>query len=133
MHGTRPKSEIADGMQIEWDVPIEMDDGLVLRADVFRPPAAGRYPVILSYGPYGKGLAFAEGWKNAWQRLSAMHPNVTEGTSTKYANFEVVDPEQRASRPARVHAHDGVAVRAPANGRYSYRAPKLGKDRHRHA
>jgi len=27
------KSEIRDGMQIDWDVPIGMDDGLVLRAD----------------------------------------------------------------------------------------------------
>jgi predicted acyl esterase len=33
-------------MRIDWDVPIEMDDGLVLRADVFRPVATGRYPVI---------------------------------------------------------------------------------------
>ena len=33
-------SEIRDGMHIDWDVPITMDDGLVLRADVFRPPAA---------------------------------------------------------------------------------------------
>ena len=24
-------------MRIDWDVPITMDDGLVLRADVFRP------------------------------------------------------------------------------------------------
>jgi predicted acyl esterase len=32
------KSEIKDGMRIEWDVPIQMDDGLVLRADIFRPP-----------------------------------------------------------------------------------------------
>jgi predicted acyl esterase len=94
MHGTRPKGEIADGMQIEWDVPIEMDDGVVLRADVFCPLAAGRYPVILSYGPYGKGLAFQDGWKNAWDRLVQMHPNVVEGTSAKYANFEVVDPEK---------------------------------------
>ena len=29
--------EIRDGMRIDWDVPITMDDGLVLRADVFRP------------------------------------------------------------------------------------------------
>jgi len=40
------KTEIRDGMRIDWDVPIEMDDGLVLRADVFRPVATGRYPVI---------------------------------------------------------------------------------------
>ena len=29
-------------MIIEWDVPITMDDGLVLRADVFRPDDNGR-------------------------------------------------------------------------------------------
>jgi len=28
-------------MRIDWDVPIEMDDGLVLRADVFRPGRQG--------------------------------------------------------------------------------------------
>ncbi len=63
-------------VKIDWDVPIEMDDGVVLRADVFRPIAGGNYPVILSYGPYGKGLAFRDGWKNAWDRLITMHPNV---------------------------------------------------------
>jgi len=34
-----PRIENRDGMKIEWDVPISMDDGLVLRADVFRPVA----------------------------------------------------------------------------------------------
>ena len=29
-------------MRIDWDVPIAMDDGVVLRADVFRPPEEGR-------------------------------------------------------------------------------------------
>jgi uncharacterized protein len=33
----RPKSEDPAGMQIDWDIPIEMDDGVALRADVFRP------------------------------------------------------------------------------------------------
>ncbi len=64
------RSEIRDGMRIDWDVPITMDDGLVLRADVFRPVADGRYPVILSYGPYAKGLAFQDGYPSAWQRMA---------------------------------------------------------------
>ena len=34
---TDMKSEIRDGMRIDWDAPIAMDDGVVLRADVFRP------------------------------------------------------------------------------------------------
>src|SRR5699024_1865732 len=38
---TRMKSEIRDGMTIDWDAPIEMDDGVTLRADVFRPIADG--------------------------------------------------------------------------------------------
>jgi predicted acyl esterase len=45
-------------MRIDWDVTIVADDGLILRADVFRPVAQGRYPVLLSYGPYAKGLSF---------------------------------------------------------------------------
>ena len=88
------KSETRDGMRIDWDVPIAMDDGLVLRADVFHPPEAGRYPVILSYGPYAKGLAFQEGYPSAWERMAEKHPDVTAGSSNKYQNWEVVDPEK---------------------------------------
>ena len=64
------RSEIRDRMRIDWDVPIAMDDGLVLRADVFRPVPDGSYPVILSYGPYAKGLAFQDGYPSAWQRMA---------------------------------------------------------------
>jgi predicted acyl esterase len=88
------KSEIRDGMNIDWDTPITMDDGLVLRADVFRPLAAGRYPVIFSYGPYGKGLSFQEGYKTAWELMVRENPDAVAGTSNKYANWEVVDPEK---------------------------------------
>jgi hypothetical protein len=86
-------SEVAHGMQIDWDVGIPMEDGIVLRADIFRPIDAGQYPVILSYGPYGKGLAFQEGFSGGWDRLVAAFPEVAEGTSNTYANFDVVDPE----------------------------------------
>ena len=88
------KSEIRDGMRIDWDVPIKMDDGLVLRADVFRPVAEGRYPVIMSYGPYGKGLAFQDGYKTAWEIMCRENPDAVAGSSNQYANWEVVDPEK---------------------------------------
>jgi uncharacterized protein len=88
------KSEIRDGMQIDWDAPIEMDDGIVLRADVFRPVGGGKYPVILSYGPYAKGLAFQEGYASNWKRLTEAAPEVLEGSSNKYQNWELVDPEK---------------------------------------
>ena len=81
-------------MQIDWDVPIEMDDGVVLRADVFRPALEGRFPVLLSYGPYAKGLAFQEGYPNQWERMVSQHPDVEAGSSNRYQNWEVVDPEK---------------------------------------
>jgi len=81
-------------MKIDWDVPIPTDDGLVLRADVFRPAADGRYPAILSYGPYGKGLAFQEGYKTAWEIMARDYPDAVAGSSNQYANWEVVDPEK---------------------------------------
>jgi uncharacterized protein len=88
------KSEIRDGMQIDWDVPIRMNDGIVLRADLFKPPGAGAHPVILSYGPYAKGLAFPERYKSQWSRLTTAAPNVLQGSSNKYQNWELVDPEK---------------------------------------
>ena len=88
------KSEIRDGMRIDWDVPIAMDDGIVLRADVYRPVADGRYPALVSYGPYGKGLAFQEGYKTAWEIMSRQNPDAVAGSTNQYQNWEVVDPEK---------------------------------------
>src|SRR5262249_12900061 len=81
-------------MQIDWDVAIAVDDGVVLRADVFRPAGAGQHPVILSYGPYAKELSFQEGYKGNWARLIKAAPEVLEGSSNRYQNWELVDPEK---------------------------------------
>ena len=88
------KSEVRDGMRIDWDAPITMDDGIVLCADVFRPLGDGRCPVILSYGPYAKGLAFQDGYKGNWARLIKAAPEVLTGSSNKYQVWELVDPEK---------------------------------------
>ena len=87
-------SEIKDGMHIDWDIPIRMDDGLELRADIFRPIEEGRYPVLITYGPYAKGLPFQQGYPSAWERMAEKHPDVTRGSSNQYQNWEVVDPEK---------------------------------------
>ncbi len=81
-------------MKIDWDVPIRMDDGLVLRADVYRPDTEGKYPALLSYGPYGKGLAFQEGYQTAWELMARDYPDAVAGSSNRYQNWEVVDPEK---------------------------------------
>lgn len=103
------RGEVRDGMQVDWDVPIAMDDGVVLRADVFRPVFKGRYPVILTYGPYAKGLAFQDGYPSAWERMVEQHPDVPAGSSNLYQSWEVVDPEKWVP-------HDYVCVRVDSRG-----------------
>ena len=88
------KSVIADNMRIDWDVPILMDDGLVLRADVFRPIKEGRYPVLLTYGPYAKGVPFQVGFPDQWSAMLRDFAEIGQGTTGKYENWEVVDPEK---------------------------------------
>ncbi|MCY3766522.1 MAG: CocE/NonD family hydrolase [Gemmatimonadetes bacterium] len=39
---------------VDKDVPVPMSDGVVLRANVFRPAGSGRYPGLLMRTPYGK-------------------------------------------------------------------------------
>src|SRR5271170_2601347 len=41
---------------VEKDVPMRTRDGVTLRADVYRPDASGRFPVILARLPYDKNL-----------------------------------------------------------------------------
>src|ERR1700691_1491871 len=74
------RKEVRDGMRIDWDVPIEMDDGLVLRADVYRPDKEGRYPVLMTYGPYAKGLAFQDEYPSAGRRVVGRHPAEARGS-----------------------------------------------------
>jgi predicted acyl esterase len=90
----KARTEIRDGMRITWHQPIPVDDGLVLRADVYRPIEDGRYPVILSYGIYAKGLAFQEGYPHQWEKMVQDHPEILKGSTNKYQNWETTDPER---------------------------------------
>nr|WP_216821342.1 CocE/NonD family hydrolase [Marinobacterium profundum] len=86
-------AEVIDGMRIGWDIPIRMSDGIILRADIFQPPEEGRYPVILSYGCYAKGLSFQEAYAGQWDVMTRDFPEIKDGTTNKYQCWEVVDPE----------------------------------------
>jgi len=85
---------IRDGMTIDWDVPIEMDDGIVLRCDIYRPIDEGKYPVIMTYGPYSKGLLFEDMYPDQWQAMCRDFPEIPAGSTNKYQQWEVVDPEK---------------------------------------
>src|SRR3978361_1283144 len=88
------KADVRDGMRVLWDVPITMDDGLTLRCDVYLPAAGGPFPASLSYGPHGQGLSFQEKYTNAWDIMVRDYPDTARGSTNKYQNWEVVDPEK---------------------------------------
>jgi predicted acyl esterase len=90
----REKTEDRDGMRVDWDTPIPMDDAVVLRADIYRPIAEGSYPVIMTLGPYGKQLHFQDGYAHQWELMCREHPDVPTGSTNKYQVWEIVDPEK---------------------------------------
>ena len=100
----------ADSMLIDYQVPVAMSDGALLRADVFRPEVEGEYPVILSHGVYAKGLPFnGPIYQMQWDKLVAKDPSVLEGSTGKYQAWEVTDPERWVP-------HGYVVVRVDSRG-----------------
>lgn len=88
------RTETRDGMHISWQIPIQMDDGVVLRADLFRPIDAAAAPVVMSYGCYAKGQAFQEAYKPQWDSMVEEFPEIESGSSNKYQCWELTDPER---------------------------------------
>jgi len=60
---------------VDRDVPVEMRDGTVLRADVYRPESDAPWPVLLQRTPYDKNVP----------RISALLLNPIRAASAGYA------------------------------------------------
>jgi len=83
------------GLIFEKDVAVPVSDGNVLRANVFRPPRDGRFPVVMAQGIYGKDVHFADAFKPQWEKLNALYPDLCRNGSTgRYLRWETVDPER---------------------------------------
>lgn len=80
-------------MIIEKDVVITASDGNELRADVFRPNTDDPVPVIMTLGPYAKGVPYRVGFAPQWQWLLKTYPHILPGSSREYMNWETIDPE----------------------------------------
>lgn len=86
---------IENGLVFERDVGLAMSDGTMLRANVFRPEAPGRYPVVMALGAYGKDVHFEDAFNPQWQVLKRIYPGLdAEGSTGRYLRWEVVDPER---------------------------------------
>ncbi|MBI2090502.1 MAG: CocE/NonD family hydrolase [Deltaproteobacteria bacterium] len=80
-------------MVLDKDVEVPMRDGAVLRANVFRPEAKGKFPVLMTLGPYGKDVHIQQFMPEAWEYLVKRQPAVLQASSCKYLAFETPDPE----------------------------------------
>ncbi len=97
-------------MKFDYDVPVPMSDGIVLRANVFRPDDTATRPVIITMSPYGKDYDFKLSSAPQWQFLTGKYPTtLCAHSSCTHWVWETVDPE--------VWVPDGYAVvRVDARG-----------------
>ena len=70
-----------------------MRDGARVNADVYLPQAEGNYPVLMTYGPYGKDCHISQFMGEGWDGLKARYPAVMSASSGKFMVFERTDPE----------------------------------------
>lgn len=84
-----------DEIVFEKDSPLPMSDGTILRANVFRPKADGRFPVVMAKAAYGKDVHFRDGYGPQWNRLKELYPDLDQnGTTGRFLRWETVDPER---------------------------------------
>jgi uncharacterized protein len=85
---------------MQRNVPIEMADGIVLRADVFRPDdgESRKFPAILAMSPYGKDYHMELFQPTAWKDLQENFPEIHAESSCKYIVWETLDPERFVPR-----------------------------------
>jgi predicted acyl esterase len=82
-------------MIFDRDVPIPMQDGTVLRANVFRPDSEGPHPVVMALGAYGKDVHFEDAYNVQWKVLKQIYPGLdTDGSTGRHLRWEVVDPDR---------------------------------------
>jgi uncharacterized protein len=116
-------------MVLDKDVAVTMRDGAVLRANVFRPDQGGRFPVLMTLGPYGKDVHLSQFMPEAWEALRRRHPEILRASSCKYLVFETPDPEMWAPEGyAVVKVDSRGAGKSP--GRLDVNSPAEFRDFH---
>src|SRR5579872_779488 len=106
--------ETPASVQVEFDVPARMRDGVVLRADVYRPAGEGPWPILLVRTPYNKGDAAGNVW-NGFSPTEAARAGfmmVIQDVRGRYAS----DGEWEPVRHEGVDGADTVAWAAKLDG-----------------
>jgi putative CocE/NonD family hydrolase len=82
---------------VERDVAVPMRDGVVLRADVWRPAGAGPFPVLVYRTPYDKKKA-PESYTTVRRAVARGYAVVVQDVRGRYASEGSFDPYRHESR-----------------------------------
>jgi len=82
--GLNPRTEKAEGMICEYDVAVQMRDGVKIRVDIFRPEKEGKYPVLIAWSNYGKHVNV--------KYVYFPKCGVSDADQSKYCGFEAPEP-----------------------------------------
>ena len=77
--------------RVERDLAVPMRDGIVLRADVYRPETVGRFPVLVYRTPYGKHNA-ADSYQTHLKAVARNYAVVLQDVRGRYASDGRFDP-----------------------------------------
>ncbi|MEQ9562850.1 MAG: CocE/NonD family hydrolase [Woeseiaceae bacterium] len=92
-----PLTGNASPYTLTQDVEVPMRDGVVLRADIYKPQGDGRYPVLLYRTPYSKADA-AESYDTHLDAVSRGYVVVLQDVRGRYASDGFFEPYRNEGR-----------------------------------
>src|SRR5260370_11613669 len=92
MEINKPSISVID----EHGVPAKMRDGVILKADIYRPRADGKYPVLLQRTPYDKNNTRSFGMKAAARAYIVVLQDV-RGRFTSDGDWNPFRPDLQAA------------------------------------
>lgn len=78
---------------VDKDVRIPMRDGAYIVANVYRPDAPGKFPVLTACGPYGKDVHLKDNFPFAYAHIEKSQPEILANSSGRYLQHEMPDLE----------------------------------------
>ena len=91
-------------IQIDYDVPMPLRDGTILRSTVCRPGIPGRFPVLLSRTPYGRDQGTDPMYFDPLRAVRSGYVVVRQDVRGRYGSDGVFDPSHQEADDG----HDAV-------------------------
>jgi putative CocE/NonD family hydrolase len=101
---------------IDFDVPAQMRDGTILRANVYRPAGEGKWPVLLTRLPYGKDLPIGSSLLDPLQVARRGYVVIVQDTRGRFTSggewdpmhFEAEDGYDTVEWASKLHYSNGI-------------------------